>query len=447
MEVAFRREQLLRLRDALSQHQEDILAALAADLHKSPVEAYATELGILIKEINHIRRWLPVWSLPRLRPTPLMALPGVSKVLSEPYGCALVIAPWNYPFQLSLMATVAAMAAGNCVILKPSHSTPASEQLLAAIIAECFPQDYVAVVTGGTEIHHPLLSQKYDFIFYTGGATAGKKVMEAAARNLTPVCLELGGKSPCIVDSTANIEVAAKRIVWGKLVNSGQTCVAPDYVLVQEDKKELLIELMRAAMEEFYGENPVAPDSALTSIVNERHFFRLLNFANGSNPANGKAVPCNGTSPAYNKEARKIKPVILDSPEPESPVMQDEIFGPILPVLPIRSVEEAVEFIRQKPEPLALYLFSQDKAAQKLVTRSLRYGGGCINDTMLHASSAHLPFGGTGHSGMGCYHGKAGFDTFSHKKSILAKPAKPDISLRYPPYKEKALGLLKLLLK
>ena len=446
-EVAFRREQLLKLRNLLLQRQADILAALAADLHKSPVEAYATELGILVKEINYIRRWLPVWSLPKLRPTPLMAFPGVSKVLPEPYGCTLVIAPWNYPIQLSLMATVAAIAAGNCVILKPSHSTPACEKLLAAIIGSIFPQEQVAVITGGTEIHQPMLAQKYDFIFYTGGATAGKKVMEAAARNLTPVCLELGGKSPCIVDSTADIEVAAKRIVWGKLVNSGQTCTAPDYVLVQEDKKNQLIELMRAAMEEFYGENPVAADSGLSSIVNERHFFRLLNFANGNNPANGRVIPCCSTSPTYNKEARKIKPVILDSPEPDAPVMQDEIFGPILPVLPIRSVEEAVAFIRQKPEPLALYLFSQNKATQKLVTRSLRFGGGCINDTMLHAVSSHLPFGGTGHSGMGSYHGKAGFDTFSHKKSILTKPTKMDISLRYPPYKEKVLGLLKLLLK
>lgn len=447
MEVAFRREQLLRLRETLVRRQEDILAALAEDLHKSPAEAYATELGILIKEINFIRRWLPLWSLPRIKPTSLMAFPGVSKVLSEPYGCTLIIAPWNYPIQLSLMATVASIAAGNCVILKPSPSTPACEKILAAIISETFPQEQVAVVTGGTEIHHPLMAQKYDFIFYTGGATAGKKVMEAAARNLTPVCLELGGKSPCIVDSTADIEVAAKRIIWGKLVNSGQTCVAPDYVLVQEEKKDLLIEKMQAAMGEFYGENPVAADSGLSSIVNERHFFRLLNFANGNNPANGRVVSCNDTSPTYNKEARKIKPVILDSPEPDAPVMQDEIFGPILPVLPIRSVEEAIDFIRQKPEPLALYLFSQDKAAQKLVTRSLRYGGGCINDTMLHASSPYLPFGGTGHSGMGSYHGKAGFDTFSHKKSILAKPAKMDISLRYPPYKEKVLGLLKLLLK
>lgn len=445
LEVAFRKEQLLKLRDALVHHQEDILAALTADLHKSPVEAYATELGILISEINFIRRRLPLWSLPTLRPTPLMALPGVSKVLVEPYGCALVIAPWNYPFQLSLMATAAAIAAGNCVILKPSHSTPTCEKLLATIIAEAFPPEQVAVITGGTEIHQPMLAQKYDFIFYTGGATAGKKVMEAAARNLTPVCLELGGKSPCIVDSTADLEVAAKRIVWGKLVNSGQTCVAPDYVLVQEDKKNQLIELMRAAMEEFYGENPVAADSGLASIVNERHFFRLLNFANGNNPVNGRVIPYNDTSPAYNKEARKIKPVILDSPEPEAPVMQDEIFGPILPVLPIRSVEEAVDFIRQKPEPLALYLFSQDKAAQKLVTRSLRFGGGCINDTMLHAASPHLPFGGTGRSGMGNYHGKAGFDTFSHKKSILTKPTMMDISLRYPPYKEKALRLLRLL--
>ncbi len=345
------------------------------------------------------------------------------------------------------MAAVAAIAAGNCVIIKPSNSTPASEQLLAAIIAECFPQDYVAVVRGGTEIHHPLLTQKYNFIFYTGAATAGKKVMEAAARNLTPVCLELGGKSPCIVDSTADIEVAAKRIIWGKLVNSGQSCIAPDYVLVQEERKDELIERMREAIEEFYGEDPVSPESSLASIVNERHFFRLLNLANGSNPANGRVVTSKPISLIYNKEARKIKPVILDSPEPDAPVMQDEIFGPILPVLPIRSVEEAIVFVQQRPEPLALYLFSQDRAAQRLVARSLRYGGGCINDTMLHAANPRLPFGGTGFSGMGSYHGKAGFDTFSHRKSILTKPAKLDIALRYPPYSDRIMSLLKMLFK
>lgn len=446
-DLAFRKRQLASLKNTLLKYQDKILEALAQDLSKSPVEAYATELGVILKEIDFMRRRLGFWARPQLRLTPPALLPGTSKVISEPYGCVLVISPWNYPFQLPLMAAVAAIAAGNCVIIKPSNSTPACEQLLVAIIAECFPQEYVAVVTGGTEIHHPLLTQKYNFIFYTGGATAGKKVMEAAARNLTPVCLELGGKSPCIVDGTADIGVAAKRIIWGKLVNSGQSCIAPDYVLVQEERKDELIEKMRVAIGEFYGEDPVSPESSLASIVNERHFFRLLNLANGNNPANGRVVTSSPDSLIYNKEARKIKPVILDSPEPDAPVMQDEIFGPVLPVLPIRSVEEAISFVQQRPEPLALYLFSQDRAAQRLVAQSLRYGGGCINDTMLHAASPHLPFGGTGFSGMGSYHGKAGFDTFSHRKSILTKPAKLDIALRYPPYGDRVMGLLKMLFK
>lgn len=446
-DIAFRKEQLSRLKSTLLKYENGILEALAKDLKKSPVEAYATELGIVLREISFLRRGITRWAWPKFRLPAATSFPGISKVMSEPYGCVLVIAPWNFPFQISLMATAAAIAAGNCVVLKPSPHAPASAQLLEAMLKEAFPPEQVAVATGGNEIHHPLLTQKFDFIFYTGGASAGKKVMEAAARTLTPVCLELGGKNPCIVDGTAEIDSAAKRIVWGKLLNSGQNCVAPDYVLVQSGKKAELIERMCAYMEAFYGENPVAPDSPLASIVNERQFFRLLNFANGNNPANGTVVTTNLSVAAYNKEALKIKPVLLDSPEPTAPVMQDEIFGPILPIVPYNSLEEAVAFIQKKPEPLALYLFTTDKAVKKRIAETLRYGGGCINDTVLHAASQQLPFGGTGASGMGNYHGKAGFRTFSHQKAILSKPSKFDIPLRYPPYTDKVLKLIKMLLK
>ena len=271
--------------------------------------------------------------------------------------------------------------------------------------------------------------------------------MEAAARTLTPVCLELGGKNPCIVDGTADIAVAAKRIIWGKLINSGQNCLAPDYVLVQEDKHQELIEKLCLYMNDFYGDNPVAEDSNLASIINERHFFRLLNLANGNNPANGAVVSPNPAGTSYNREALKIKPILLDSPELDSPVMQDEIFGPILPIIPYSSLDAALSIIQEKPEPLALYLFSNDKATKKRVLETVRYGSGCINDTVLQGVSSQLPFGGTGHSGIGNYHGKAGFDTFSHQKAILSRPAKLDIPLRYPPYKEGKRKFITLLLK
>ena len=446
-DIQFRKQQLSCLKNTLLKYQNEIQGALAKDLRKSPEEAYITEFALIIKEIDLLMKRISWWSKPKIRLPSFIAFPGMNKIHFQPYGCVLVITPWNFPFQIPLIAVASAISAGNCVILKPSHHAQASEQLLATIIREAFPQEQVAVVTGGNELHHSLLAQKYDFIFYTGGATAGRKIAEAAARNLTPVCVELGGKNPCIVDNTAEIDSAAKRIIWGKLINSGQNCLAPDYVLVQADKRQELIEKLCFYMEQFYGNNPVAPDSPLASIVNERHFFRLLNLANGNNPANGVVITSNPSGQSYNKEALKIKPILLDSPERESPVMQDEIFGPILPIIPFNQLEEAISFIQEKPEPLALYLFSQDKATQQLVIQHLRYGGGCINDTLLHAITPQLPFGGTGHSGMGKYHGKAGFDTFSHQKSILSRLGKFDTDLRYPPYKEQTFNIIKRLLK
>lgn len=446
-DTSFRKEQLHRLKNTLLKYQSEILEALANDLGKSSTEAYLTELGIVLKEIDYLRHRISRWAAPKLRLTPLTGFPGISKTVYQPYGCVLIITPWNFPFKVPLMAVAAAISAGNCIILKPSQHATASEGLLKTILAETFPPEQVSVVTGGTEIHHPLLSQKYDFIFYTGGAIAGKKVMEAASRNLIPVCLELGGKNPCIVDNTADIDSAAKRIIWGKLINSGQNCLAPDYVLIHEDKHQELIEKMCNYIEVFYGENPVSSDSQLPSIINERHFFRLLNLSNGNNPSNGAVITPNSSGMTYNKEALKIKPVLLDSPEQDAPVMQDEIFGPILPIIPYHSLEQAISFVQNKPAPLALYLFSQDKATKRLITQTVKYGGGCINDTLLHGASPYLPFGGTGHSGMGNYHGKAGFKTFSHQKSLLTKPCKLDIPLRYPPYKESALKIIKLILR
>lgn len=446
-DIQFRKQQLSCLKRTLLKYQNKIQEALAQDLRKSPEEAYTTEFALILREIDFLMRRISWWSKPTIRLPSFEVFPGIGKIYSQPYGCVLIITPWNFPFQIPLIAVASAISAGNCVILKPSHHAQASEQLLTTIIQETFPQEQVAVVTGGNELHHSLMTQKYDFIFYTGGSTAGKKIAEAAARNLTPICLELGGKNPCIVDSTAEIDLAAKRIIWGKLINSGQNCIAPDYVLVQAEKRKELIEKLCFYMEQFYGNNPVTPDSTLASIVNERHFFRLLNLANGNNPANGVVITNNPAGQSYNKEALKIKPILLDSPEREAPVMQDEIFGPILPIIPYNQMEEAMAFIQEKPEPLVLYLFSQDKATQKLVAQRLRYGGGCINDTLLQAITPYLPFGGTGHSGMGKYHGKAGFDTFSHQKSILFRPTKFDIDLRYPPRSDRKSSIIKMLFK
>ena len=407
--VAFRREGLLRLQRALEKREPELLAALQKDLSKSAHEAQLTELGIVRTELSYTLRHLNQWTRVVKKHTPLTLMPSRSRVYPEPYGVALIMSPWNYPVQLCLVPLIAALAAGNCVVLKPSAYAPATSSALASILGDCFAPEYVSVVEGGRMANTGLLAQKFDYIFFTGSPAVGHTVLEAASKNLTPVTLELGGKSPCIIDKTANLELAASRIAFGKGVNAGQTCVAPDYVLIQREIKDLFIDCLRKYNRKFYGEHP-CENPVWPKIVNEKHFDRLQGLMAG------ESVVAGGE---YRTENLKIAPTILDNVSFEAPVMQEEIFGPILPVISYENLNEALARIRERPRPLALYLFSESRSTVEWVLNDLSFGGGCVNDTLLHLASVHLPFGGVGASGMGHYHGKAGFDTFTHEKSVL----------------------------
>jgi len=355
-------------------------------------------------------------------------------IYSEPYGVVLIISPWNYPFQLAIAPLVGALTAGNCAVLKPSNHSPKTSEVIAEMLGKAFPEEYIAVVLGGREANKDLLAQKFDYIFFTGGPAVGRFVMEAAAKHLTPVTLELGGKSPCIVDATAKIDLAAKRIVWGKFINAGQTCVAPDYVFVQKGVKEKLLASMAKYISKFFSKTY---EQKFPKIVNEKHFQRLLGLMESGD------IYCGGKS---DPKINRIEPTILDNVSWESPIMQEEIFGPLLPVLEFEDLEDVVKQVNARPKPLALYLFTTSKANEKHILTSISHGGGCINDTVVHLATPYLPFGGVGESGMGSYHGKASFDTFSHKKSIMKKSNLIDIPLRYPPYPE-STKLLKKFMK
>ena len=350
----------------------------------------------------------------------------------EPYGVVLIMSPWNYPFQLAFAPLIGAVAAGNCAVVKPSSYSPHTSSLIAKILGGCFPKEYIAVIEGGREANQELLNQKFDYIFFTGSVSVGRTVMEAASRHLTPVTLELGGKSPCIVHEDANLELAARRIMWGKCLNSGQTCVAPDYLLVHRDVKDRLIMAMEKAITEFFGDTPCR-NPEYPRIINEKHFNRLKGLLSDGRILVGGDV---------NEATLQIAPTIVDQVSWESPVMQEEIFGPILPVLEFEGIHEVITAVNSRPKPLALYLFTNDKNVEKRIIKSISFGGGCINDTIVHLATSYMPFGGVGESGMGSYHGKWSFDTFTHYKSIMKKSIWPDIRLRYPPYRDK-LGLLK----
>lgn len=426
----FRIEQLTRLKAAVLKHQEEIVAAAQADLGRPLYEGYF-EIGVL-GELSHILKNLKAWAKPRRVGLGLAQKPGTAWIQPEPKGVVLIIGPWNYPFQLVISPLMGAIAAGNCALIKPSEVAPATSKVVAKLIGETFDPTYIAVVEGGVETAQELLAQKFDHIFFTGGTRIGKVVMAAAAQHLTPVTLELGGKSPCIVDSDAQIETAAKRIAWGKFVNAGQTCVAPDYLLVNERVKPALLEALKKALQAFYGEDPAAsPD--LARIVNERQFDRLVSLLTAGTPVVGGQ---------FNRETRYVAPTLLDGVAWDDPVMADEIFGPILPILTYQTLDEAIARINAGPKPLALYLFTQDKASQDKVLQATSSGGVCINDVFLQVAVWQMPFGGIGDSGMGAYHGKYSFETFSHLRSILKKPFWMDGSWRYAPYADK-LGFLK----
>lgn len=435
-DIDFRIEKLKMLRRLIIENEQEIMEALKKDLNKAPFESYETEVGIVLEEIKYTIRHLSSWVRRKRIKTPLTHFLSRSYMYSEPYGITLIMSPWNYPFQLTIAPLIGSIAAGNCSIIKPSEYSTHTSAVIDKLIGENFDKGYIVVVTGEREVNKALLEEKFDYIFFTGSVKVGKIVMEAASKYLTPVTLELGGKSPCIVDETANIELAAKRIVWGKFLNAGQTCVAPDYLMVQSSVKDKLIHKMKEYITEFYGESP-CDNIDYPKIINDGHFNRLLSLMKSGNIIFGGE---------YSDRTNKISPAILDNVTWDSSIMQEEIFGPILPVLGFQNLSEAISVVNKHPKPLALYLFTNNKEREKNVIRNISFGGGCINDTIVHLATSYMPFGGVGDSGMGGYHGKASFDTFSHKKSIMKKSNLLDIPLRYPPYKEN-LKLLKRIMR
>lgn len=434
---AFRRRALRTLAAALRARETTLCEALRRDLGKSDFEGYMCEIGLVLDDLAYLEKHLDAWSKPRRVKTPLAQFYSRSFRLPAPKGCVLVMSPWNYPLMLSLEPLVGALAAGCCVVLKPSAYAPATSRALQELLAACFAPEYVAVVEGGRAENAALLEEPFDHIFFTGSVAVGKLVMEKAAAHLCPVTLELGGKSPCIVERTANLDVAARRIAFGKFLNCGQTCVAPDYILCDAAVKDALLAKLKAAVAAQYGARPLEnPDYG--KIVTQKHFDRLKGLLTGAETAYG-----GGADAAQ----LRIEPTILDNVTPESPVMQEEIFGPVLPILTYQTLDEAIRFVNARPHPLALYLFTQSKAAQRRVLNACQFGGGCVNDTVIHLATSHMPFGGVGASGMGAYHGKDSFDTFTHYKSIVDKATWLDLPIRYQPYTAAKEKLLRLFLK
>lgn len=435
--VYYRIHALKRLRCEIKKREAEILGALKKDLNKSDFEGYMTEVGMVLDElkfcISHVEQWAKTKSVL----TPLAQFPAKSMVIKEPYGVALVMAPWNYPFQLCLTPVIGAIAAGNCVIIKPSGYAPATSEAVAELIKACFPENYVTVVQGGREENQSLLKERFDYIFFTGGVTVGKLVMESASRNLTPVSLELGGKSPCIVDQTANIPLAAKRVAFGKYLNAGQTCVAPDYVYVHRNVKEQFVQEIKKQVTEFFGEHPLT-NKNLPKIINGRHLERLVGLMEDEEIVMGGEV---------NKEEEKIAPTMLTSITPESKIMQEEIFGPILPILEYDDLKEVIDYVTSNEKPLACYIFTTDNKTKQRLLRELSFGGGCINDTIIHLATSRMGFGGVGASGMGSYHGKKSFDTFTHEKSIVSKANWLDLPMRYHPYTDKKFAVIRRFLR
>ena len=433
--VDFRIDMLKKFRKAIIENDELISAALKADLNKQPFESYMCETGLLLEEINfHIKR-LKKWSKTRRVKSGIGQLPGKSYVCPEPYGVVLIMAPWNYPVQLCLMPLVGAISAGNCAVVKPSAYAPESSRVISKLIESAFPTGFVTAVEGGRDANKALLDEPFDYIFFTGSVAVGKTVMEAAAKRLTPVTLELGGKSPIIVDETANLPLAARRIAFGKVLNAGQTCVAPDYLMIEKSVEAPFIEEYKKALASFFPEGDM---SGMVRIINDKHFERVCNILDNS----GNVV----IGGARDAETRFIEPAVLTGVPLDSPAMQQEIFGPVLPVLPYEKLDDCIDFIRSRPKPLALYIFSENKMNQEKVLNSCSFGGGCINDTVIHLASSHMSFGGVGESGMGSYHGKKSFDTFTHYRSVL-KQGKLDVKLRYFPYKSGKEKITRMILK
>ena len=422
LDVAVRKSNLKAFEKAVLKWEKPLCDALWADLHKSYEEAYMTEISILLGEIRtHIRK-IRKWTRRTCVPTPLKMFPSRSRIISEPLGTALIISPWNYPVQLLLTPLVGAISAGCTAVLKPSPYVPNVSKVIEDMIADTFPEDYIAVTQGHREVNAALLEERWDIIFFTGSPSLGRRVMTAAAKYLTPVVLELGGKSPCIIDKDADINVAAKRVAWGKTLNAGQTCIAPDYLMVHEDVKSRFLEALGKAFAELLGSNP-QESGHFVRVVNDAAFERLTGYFKDGNIVFGGHT---------DKAERYIEPTVLDNVSPDSPVMQEEIFGPIFPVLTFRNISEVTEFVTSREKPLALYYFGKNG---DYVLKHTSSGGSCLNDTILHIANEHVPFGGVGMSGMGSYHGKLSFDAFTHYRSNIVTPTSIDLPFRYMPYK------------
>lgn len=433
----FRKNALIKLKSTILKYENEIKDALLKDLGKSSTESYMCEIGMVLSELSYAIKHLKSWMKKKKVKTPLAQFHSKSFTISEPLGVVLVMSPWNYPFMLAFDPIVGALSAGNCVVVKPASYAKNTSLVIKKILGECFNEEYVAVVLGGREENAALLEQKFDYIFFTGSVNVGKTVAEKASKNLTPVTLELGGKSPCVIDETADLKVAAKRLVFGKYLNVGQTCVAPDYLLIKKEIKDEFLGLIKKEIVNMFGEKPLEND-LYGHIINEKHFERICGLIDKDKCVfGGKA----------DKNTLKIEPTILDNVSLNDAVMKEEIFGPILPILTYEKIEDAVDIIRSFEKPLALYLFSNDKKIQNYFLKYVPFGGGCINDTIIHLATSFMGFGGVGQSGYGSYHGRKSFELFSHEKSIVKKFNYIDLPIRYQPYSKRKEKLIKFFLK
>lgn len=433
--IDFRIQALKTLKTGILTFEEEINEALLNDLHKSPFETYLSEIGVVLAEIEYVLKRLKRWAKPQYKKTPLPLFLAKSFVSPEPYGVVLIMSPWNYPFQLAIDPLVGAIAAGNTAIIKPASYAPATSNIIKKIIEHCFDSEYVTCVLGGREENALLLEQRFDYIFFTGSTSVGKVVMEKASKNLTPISLELGGKSPCIIDEDVNLKLVTRRVAFGKFLNAGQTCVAPDYVYMKKSQVSEFVQYLKAEIQDFFGTDPLS-SSELPKIINQKHKERLIGLMKD------ETIVCGGKT-----SDTSIEPTVLVNITPDSKIMQEEIFGPLLPILTYDSLDEVIQYVKSKPRPLALYLFTNRKAIEKKVMNSISFGGATINDTIMHFATSEMGFGGVGASGIGKYHGKSSFETFSNMRSIVKRSNHVDLSMRYHPYTKSKFKLLKLFLK
>ncbi len=435
-DISYRILMLKKLKEEIIKSEKEIEEALYLDLHKSSVESYITEVGFVLSEINLCIKKLKKWSKPKRVSSSIACFPSKARIISEPYGLCLIISPWNYPFQLLISPLIGAISAGNCAIVKPSEHSPNTSKIIKKILDRVFEHEYVFTALGEKEVSQELLEKEFDYIFFTGSSSLGKLVMEKASKHLTPTTLELGGKSPCIVDKDANVEVSAKRIAFGKFLNAGQTCIAPDYLFVHKDIKDVFVKEIIKSIKEFYSEESINSKD-YGRIINQGHFLRLRKMLD-----DGKVI----YGGDFNEEEKFISPTLIEDILLDSDLLKEEIFGPILPIISFENIDTLIQELRVKPKPLALYVFSQNKKVQDKINENISSGGVCVNDTIMHIVPQTLPFGGVGNSGMGSYHGKKSFETFSHKRSILKRKTWLDIALRYPPFTESKKKIVKKVL-